>query len=219
MTQASELNAPPPLPAGAPAPGYQAVLDDRLNELVPQIRGQLKMGVALAGPAGSGKTTTCNYLSDFHGFRKVSFAASLKSIAKNLYGDLNQNARRRMLQCFGQALRAVWGPTWIFRALRTIQEDQLTKVCIDDLRFVNEAEILKACGFVLIYNHVPVETCIERLKSRDGEVSPDLFDDISEKDLARYQGFNYVLDQSQDFATVQADLKRVLPTLEKRSIS
>lgn len=45
-----------------------------------------KLIIAVAGFAGSGKDTACDYLVDKHGFKKTSFAAPLKQMAKIAFG-------------------------------------------------------------------------------------------------------------------------------------
>lgn len=45
-----------------------------------------KFIIAVCGLAGSGKDTACDYLRDTHGFKKTSFAAPLKQMAKIAFG-------------------------------------------------------------------------------------------------------------------------------------
>lgn len=44
------------------------------------------MIIGVTGLIGSGKDTVANYLTTFHGFRKVSFAASLKDAVSSVFG-------------------------------------------------------------------------------------------------------------------------------------
>jgi len=46
----------------------------------------LAMIIGVTGLIGSGKDTVANYLTTFHGFRKVSFAASLKDAVASVFG-------------------------------------------------------------------------------------------------------------------------------------
>ncbi len=46
----------------------------------------MKMIIAIGGLAGSGKDTACDYLVEKHGFKKTSFAAPLKQMAKIAFG-------------------------------------------------------------------------------------------------------------------------------------
>ena len=44
------------------------------------------MIIGVTGFIGSGKDTVANYLTTFHGFKKLSFAGSLKDAVANVFG-------------------------------------------------------------------------------------------------------------------------------------
>jgi hypothetical protein len=120
--------------------------------------------IALAGPAGSGKSTVANYLRDAHGAQVFSFASSLKALARELfefsdaqlygtqaekeavdprYGFSPRTAYQRL-----NAAKKYLGDDVYARALvtslRKAEAAGVKLVVVDDLRFIIEADALRA---------------------------------------------------------------------------
>lgn len=138
------------------------------------------MIIGLAGYAQSGKDTVAKALVNHHGFVRMAFADSLRDfvykanpMVDNLAGEpkfvqeyvdtvgwdkAKQHPQvRRILQTTGLAAREQFGVDfWVSQVLKHVQPTD--KVVITDVRFLNEADSIKACG---------VDTQIWRVK-RDG---------------------------------------------------
>lgn len=124
------------------------------------------MRIGITGNMRRGKTTVAKYLISNYDFVRVGFADRLKEIVRDLRPDLyvphdsNMLAKpRKELQDFGQYTKQALGrDVWVNYALRHIAhyEDKAQmagvpcNIVIDDLRFVFEADALRANGFVII---------------------------------------------------------------------
>lgn len=122
--------------------------------------------VALSGSAGCGKSTIADLLAKYYGFRKLSFARRLKEICYELYPHLVEKPKeeqRGTLQKFGDYTRSIYLNCWRDVVLRTlkglIRADLILSdftryqpmcVVIDDMRFKNEYDALKAAEFKLV---------------------------------------------------------------------
>lgn len=124
----------------------------------------------LTGPAGCGKDTIAERLMAMHGFVPTAFADPLRSAASEAFGvDYNDfidrekkdavNAYwgmspRQMLQKTGtEAMRGTFGPEfWIRRWALTYNEIRDVASCVvSDVRFENEAEMVRDCGGTVIH--------------------------------------------------------------------
>lgn len=122
------------------------------------------MIIGLGYKAKSGKDTLADYLCNAHGFRKGSFAESLKRAAHEifgftdaqLYGDqkelIDPNWKitpRSALQRLGtEGVRNIFGEnTWINSlALRMREDPNDRNWVISDMRFMNEVAAIKIWG-------------------------------------------------------------------------
>ena len=125
--------------------------------------------IALAGPAGSGKSTAARHLIERHGYTLVKFAGPLKDMCRaiglteaEIEGDqkegvsrmLQGKSPRQFMQLLGTEFgRNLIGPDlWTFlwedRALRIL--DQGGRVVVDDLRFANEEQAARQLGGMVI---------------------------------------------------------------------
>jgi hypothetical protein len=120
--------------------------------------------IALAGPAQVGKTSIAKILASGPGlaldprpWRILSFAAPIKRMAAQLLPAAELAAKdrpssllsitpRRILQTLGTEWgRALHPDLWVSIMLREITASELP-VVIDDLRFDNEARLIRALG-------------------------------------------------------------------------
>jgi hypothetical protein len=126
------------------------------------------MLIGLIGHAGSGKTTAARYMQKYYGFVPLKMADPLKAAlyalgasASELEGEgkelpsplfCNRTPRHAM-----QTLGTEWGRQQIGESFwikvwkrKFLQLDSRTPVVCDDVRFVNEADMIKNSGGFLI---------------------------------------------------------------------
>jgi hypothetical protein len=123
--------------------------------------------IGFAGKMGVGKTTLAGYLSPY----RVSFADALKEEVAEQFGipvrwcydqkdvvvalpDGSECVLRKALQEHGAKRRAENTLYWVAEvdeALRLLEWSSPDIVCIDDVRYINEAEYLKDRGAKLVY--------------------------------------------------------------------
>ena len=121
--------------------------------------------VGLTGPAGVGKTAVAREMQYRYGFVVVGFAGRLKQIVRELYdlsheqvhGKLKEEvdgrygiSPRQIMQRFGTEVgRTIFEDTWtqaLQQDLDMMRANGLTRFVIDDLRFENEAQWVRANG-------------------------------------------------------------------------
>lgn len=102
--------------------------------------------IGFTGLAGSGKTYAATWFRFRTGKGSVwSFAAEIKAIAKSMGWDgVKDDRGRKLLQDIGSAGRAYDPWTWV----QKMPTDQ--PIIIDDVRFLNEAEAIKAAGGIVV---------------------------------------------------------------------
>ena len=108
---------------------------------------EISEGSAICGKMASGKTTLADWFAEHHGFLKISLAAKVKDVAKDLFGMTHKD--RRLLQQIGMKMREIKEDVWI-DYLVNLQVDEGENLIVDDVRFINEAEKLKSAGWTLI---------------------------------------------------------------------
>lgn len=102
--------------------------------------------IGFTGLAGSGKTYAATWFRLRTGKGSVwSFAAEIKAIAKSMGWDgVKDDRGRKLLQDVGMAGRAYDPWTWVSK----MPTDQ--PIIIDDVRFLNEAEAIRAVGGIVV---------------------------------------------------------------------
>lgn len=129
--------------------------------------------IAFIGEPGAGKTTASDFLVEQEGYEKHSLAKPLKETAVSLWGPGVLNDRTR-LQALGLALREI-DPDVLINAW--CQQAHLAEVLkrnsnpsgarrpyvIDDTRFENEIDRLRARGFVVVRIQCPVDERVVRM--------------------------------------------------------
>ncbi|MEW6770094.1 MAG: ATP-binding protein [Bacillota bacterium] len=126
------------------------------------------MKVVIVGHAGSGKDTVADYLVAKYGFKKYAFADKLKEIASEMFPELVEKERRRVLQVLGQKLREIEPAVWIDFLMGRIEREGAARVVITDCRYLNEFERCISSGFGPLFIDCPAEIRRLRLLKRDG---------------------------------------------------
>lgn len=128
--------------------------------------------VAFTGLAQSGKTTAAQVLCR-RGYDRMSFADPIKQMVRCLTAETDKN---RQLPQFGdktlrhlyQTLGTDWGRNmihpniWvqlgaerIISLIGDVEEGAIQGIVIDDLRFDNEAQLVRAMGGIVVQVHRP----------------------------------------------------------------
>lgn len=108
---------------------------------------------AIGGKMGTGKSSLADFLMKCFQFKKYSFAAKLKELAADLF-DMEVKDRQ-LLQVLGTKVREVEKDAWCGYVLKQIRADKSRRVVIDDMRYLNEAELLQKNDFTLIKLYTP----------------------------------------------------------------
>lgn len=145
--------------------------------------------IGLLGPAGAGKSSVAGYLAEQYGAVRYSLAAPLKEIAmrtldlshEQCWGTQAQKeaddprygfSPRWFLQRLGtEGIRHVFGPdVWTRLCLEKIAADQPLLAVVEDVRFVNEAKIIRGLrhGNITGFGYVWRLECPARETAADG---------------------------------------------------
>jgi ABC-type dipeptide/oligopeptide/nickel transport system ATPase component len=147
-------------------------MEQRINKLEKSVMKPRL--IALYGKAGSGKTTAANYLTEYHRFDRVAFADPIKAMLRTMLEyagcDIDINDRdvkekpcpellgkspRYALQTLGTEFgrECIGQDIWVSIAESEIQKafEEGDSIVIDDLRFPNEAEMVKRLGGKVIW--------------------------------------------------------------------
>lgn len=128
----------------------------------------MRLIIGLTGLAGSGKTTVAKHLCNRHGFERVRFAGPLKDMMRALgLSDAEIDGDRKEQPCdllcgktprwAMQSVGTEWGreligpDIWI-RAWRAAVDrlPSAVPVVVDDCRFPNEADTIRAMGGYIV---------------------------------------------------------------------
>jgi len=144
------------------------------------------MIIGIAGLIGSGKDTAADYLCTVHGFKRMSFGASLKDAISDIFGwdrellegstkhsrewreqvdqwwanrlDIPNLTPRWILQQWGTevARRGFHDEIWVASVERKLL-DVKDDIVITDCRFINEMTSIKNAGGITVRTHRGVE--------------------------------------------------------------
>lgn len=123
------------------------------------------MKIALVGKARSGKDTVTDYLVENYGFKEYKFSKGIHDVIHLVRGPATTKGKqRRELQAVGQGLREALGEDiWIDYTMRQILQDRHTDIVISDCRQKNEADRLRAEGYILVLVDAEEEVRIKRM--------------------------------------------------------
>lgn len=124
------------------------------------------MKIAISGKMCAGKSFITNALMKYFNnnikknFNKISFADDVYYIARNMFGMTEKN--RVLLTSIATKMREIDNDVWAKSTI--LRVNKLENVIIDDLRFLNELQLLKKNKFFLIRINISKELQLQRLK-------------------------------------------------------
>ena len=116
------------------------------------------MILGVTGFIGSGKDTVADYLCTFHGFKRLSFAASLKDAISNIFGwdrellegttKTSREWREKVDPWWSERLGKEITPRWVLHYWGTevCRNGFHQDIWVADCRFINEVEAIKRAG-------------------------------------------------------------------------
>jgi len=176
--------------------------------------------IALSGKAGSGKTALAKRLAADFGFQHMSFARRLKEELAELLDvsmfdfEDDKTRWRALMQEWGSARRYQSEGYWIRKLLVRVPEDRSKRIVVDDLRYQNEARVLKREGFVLVRLTVALDEGMDYLLEGGmlGDVARVAASHPSETDLDSYRDFDVSIyaPRSRSLDDIYAELKEAI---------
>lgn len=173
--------------------------------------------VGISGFIGSGKTTISDYLCNNYGFTNYSFAEPLKKGVKEMFGFTDDQmytqkgketvdkfwgiSPRRALQYIGtevmrdsidNLIPGIGEAFWIQSFIKTY--DKTKKIVIDDVRFVNEINIIKKLGGV-----------VYKVKRESSIV----IEHKSESTLSKYELYDGTFDNNKNIDNLKKQIDKI----------
>lgn len=161
----------PPTPEDDDIAWESTFPDDEFDDTLQPKRGNPMLLIGITGKAGSGKDTVGETLRDFYGVALTSFAWPIKKAISAMLGtpmelwadrkwkEKIHPATGRSPRFMAQTLGTEWGreiidpEIWVDLALQRLYEAGWPRAAITDLRFDNEARVIREEGGVIIHVH------------------------------------------------------------------
>lgn len=164
------------------------------------------MRVAFIGKMGSGKTLLSDYMVKKYGCKKYSCARSLKDIATQI-GMVGKD--RSLLQKLGFAVRYYDSYFFAKNLIKDIGEEK--NATIDDVRYIEEYELLKKAGFLFIKKEVKDEIRLKRLAVIGMNPTEEQFNHDSEIHIDDLPYEYKISDEiDKDIPTIYNELESIL---------
>jgi dephospho-CoA kinase len=140
--------------------------------------------VALVGKFAAGKTTVANVLCDEHDYQRVSMAANMKYIVKEVYGTIDKAelvpvmhrdgtpyelSVREVLQKLGESVKEFDRDLWLRWLLNDI-EYMMGPLVMDDTRLTFEVDALRERGWLIVKLEVPTDVRMKRYEAVHGRL-------------------------------------------------
>lgn len=158
------------------------------------------MRIGMSGKMASGKNVVANYLESKHGFVRLSFAARVKELCREMFGvdPVKKGPRdRAVLQQFAQHMRAIDPQVWVRYVAAQIEcYPSHVSIVVDDVRYPNEYETLRAKGFQLWRMYLTRPDQEAYVRRSYPNLPLELLDDSSETALDGWR-FDALIDNRQ----------------------
>ena len=180
--------------------------------------------IYFVGKAGAGKSYASKYLCEKYNYILAKFAYPVYHLAEDYCGMIQKD--RKLLQIIGTDIgREKFGiDIWVQRFIqdlaiikKTYQRlyNQEVRFVSDDVRFINEHNVLKSNDWVGIYLDVPDNIRIERLKRRDGNPQINTLNHSSEKAIDSFKKELIIIDASGSLENTYNELEKVIYRIKK----
>lgn len=171
---------------------------------------QKTMKIAICGKMCSGKSTLCDKIQTSYptyNFQRTAMAKRLKELASELFGMDPAKKDRELMINFGGKMREIDSNVWINTVLRET-ENNGGNWLLDDCRYKNEFDALRANGWKIIKLKVSAETQLERIKKlypNDVEKHQQFGKHVTENEALALNDelFDIVLEEDYDFGLIK----------------
>ena len=179
-------------------------------------KGKIKYnGIVFIGHMGSGKTYTLGRVVELLKNRydinlsKCSIASGIKEIATNYFGMKEKD--RRLLQQIGTKMREIDENVWIKALVLKIQNENLIPFGVDDVRFLNEVDMLKEKFSLFIVKLQPSEEQrLETYKELYGRYPTiEELNDSTEIEIDKLP-YNYLIRNTYSQSDITADIEAIV---------
>lgn len=100
--------------------------------------------VLINGKVGAGKDTVGEFLIEQYNYKVFRYADRLKEVLYFAGWDGKKDLRgRKLLQEVGKAFRKWYADFWIDKLIKDIENSDIDRICITDVRHINELEKFK----------------------------------------------------------------------------
>lgn len=193
------------------------------------------MRIALSGKFYSGKSTAAEVLVREFGFTKLALADELKAMAAEIVYFLRECAGlqhagalldkttplgRAWLQWLGTDLiRKRDADFWAKQLIRRLsnEAEALRNVVVDDMRFRNEALLLRDAGFKLVRIEATRGVRHRRAAALGVELSPEREYHPSETDLDDFPLWDAIINGDVPIQAFRQSIRAMIKELEARS--
>jgi cytidylate kinase len=164
------------------------------------------MKFAIHGPMCSGKTTISDIIKKYdRNYKTYSFGGKVKDIARDLFKMEGKD--RSLLINVASKMREIDPDVWANYVVNEIENDSISNCIIDDLRFQNEADLLKDWTFISLIT--PKEVRVKRIKelyTKNYEDHLKNMDHVSETGELKLTGNVVYIDTSISFEQLEKNI-------------
>lgn len=151
--------------------------------------------IAFVGGLRAGKDTASDWLVANCAFQRISISETVKATVYAAFKAAGLNTKdkgfmRAPLQDGGLAARGVDPEVWVGSLVRRFKldnEENTGRFVCSDVRYPNEADMLRSRGFVIVRVEANRDVREARAKIDDGNFDPSVFDHPSETEMSAIQ--------------------------------
>lgn len=168
--------------------------------------------VGIIGKKGSGKSECSKVLIGKYDFQKLSFAQKLKETVSDLFDiplELLYDPKfketydyrwgktyREIMQLFGTEVgRCIYSDIWIYHTEKKILQEAFKNFVIDDVRFKNEAALIKKYKGLLIRVNRPSIKNIEADLHKSETEQDEIFVDVEIYNLSSIENLHDMIEK------------------------